>query len=361
MTEKHLIKRSNCWHLNYRLPVRWSGKMVRTSLKTSDVKQARLIRDRFINPIILQDGAINALEEIAKYIQTNDKLITKHISQVKNIIFDTGQTSLKSALDKYFEYLSKSSLRPSSKKDYTAALRTITTNLDITNSVNSLQKEDAIKTRDSMMDTLSATRIVFCFQTFRAFLRWCATEGLAKAHIDDEFIISLPSPDKEHTHDIPPPLADPAMLLLPDWTLAPRISRFTGMRLNEVLMLTPEKIILEHGIYCFALGTETKTKSPRVIPIAEKLKPYVIDKDLKELQSLGHKNDKYNRRIKDIKGLEKCSFHSWRVYFNTRLMQLGIDKAIRMALLGHKASSDDVHTGYTSVKLADLKLAVDLV
>ena len=336
--------------------------MVRTSLKTSDVKQARLIRDRFINPIILQDGAINALEEIAKYIETTDKTIITHINNVKNLIFDNEQTSLKDALNKYYEYLKRSTLRDSTKKDYTAALRTLTAHLDTDNSVNTFNKQDAIKCRDALQDSkLSATRIVFCFQTFRAFLRWCATEGLAKAHIDDEFIISLPSPDKEHTHDIPPPLADPAMLLLPDWTLAPRISRFTGMRLNEVLMLTPEKIILEHGIYCFALGTETKTKSPRVIPIAEKLKPYVIDKDLKELQSLGHKNDKYNRLIKNIKGLENCSFHSWRVHFNTRLMQAGIDKAVRMNLLGHKVSSEDVHTGYTSVKLADLKLAVDLV
>lgn len=94
--------------------------------------------------------------------------------------------------------------------------------------------------------------------------------------------------------------------------------------------------------------------------MARKLAPY-LKGDLRELRKAGHQSDKYNRRVKLIPGCESCSFHSWRVYANTRMMEAGVDRAVRMRLLGHRAGKDDIHTGYTSVALKTMLEAVTCI
>jgi len=361
MAEKYIEQRGKALYLNFRLPVRFGSGRVRVALKTADIKIARNIRDKVVIPILYAGGAINALEAIAKLIHSEEKAVHEHIANIKNTIFNDNEINVKEALNRFIEYINKSTLRTSSKQDYASALLSVKQYVDENKSLHLLNKKDSTLVRDEMLKTLSATRIVFCFQTFRKFLRWCESEGLSKKGIVENFLIPLPTPDKQHTLDIPSLLADQAMLILPEWTLPPRIARYTGMRLNEVLRLTPENIINKHGIYCFQLGTETKTGMPRIIPIAEKLKPFVIGADFKELKALGHKNDKYNRKLKTIPGLEKHKFHSWRTYANTRMMESGIDKAVRMRILGHKGSKDDIHVNYTSVQLSEMKKAVDTI
>jgi len=361
MSEKYIEQRGKALYLNFRLPVKFGRGRVRVALKTSDIKIARNIRDRVVIPILYADGAINALEAIASLIHSEDKAIQEHIVNIKNTIFNDEEISINEALDRFVEYINKGTLRTSSKQDYASALQSVKKHLECNKNLNSLNKKDSTLARDGMLKTLSATRTVFCFQTFRKFLRWCEAEGLSKKGIVENFLIPLPTPDKQHTLDIPASLADQAMKILPEWTLPPRIARYTGMRLNEVLRLTPKSIVNHHGIYCFQLGTETKTGMPRIIPIAEKLKPFVVNADLTELKALGHKNDKYNRKLKTIPGLGKCKFHSWRTYANTRMMESGIDKAVRMCILGHKGSKEDIHVNYTSVQLSEMKKAVDTI
>ena len=69
----------------------------------------------------------------------------------------------------------------------------------------------------------------------------------------------------------------------------------------------------------------------------------------------------YNRRIKKVEGCDKCKFHSWRVFANTTMQKAGIDRAVRMKILGHKVDKDDIHSGYTSVDIQQMKKAIDKI
>jgi len=67
--EKYL-KQDTCgiWHLNFRVPVRFGGKLIRQSLFTEDFNVAASIRDRFVVPILALNSGVAALEEIGKSI-----------------------------------------------------------------------------------------------------------------------------------------------------------------------------------------------------------------------------------------------------------------------------------------------------
>jgi len=43
------------------------------------------------------------------------------------------------------------------------------------------------------------------------------------------------------------------------------------------------------------------------------------------------------------------------------MMESRIDKAVRMRILGHKGSKDDIHVNYTSAQLSEMKKAVDTI
>ena len=309
-------------------------------------------------PVLLHDSVIKALEEISSQVTSSQNEVASHIANLKNVIFNEGSLLISEAFERYSQYINKGTLRGSSKKDYITAIKTIFKDLNCSKSVNSLSKQDAIKVRDSMMHRLSATRVVFCFQTFRKFLRWSEAEGLARSGISETFLIQLPTPQKEHTSDIPVELIDKATFCLPNW-MCPVFSRYTGFRLGEVAGLKSSSLVDLHGILCFQLGTETKTKEPRLVPVADKLKPYLqyIDK----LNNKSHRSDKFNRNIKKIVGLEKCSFHSFRVYANSRMLESAVDQATRMKILGHREHKDQIHIGYSSVKLSELHKAVNTI
>ncbi|MCF7791227.1 MAG: hypothetical protein K9M56_04430 [Victivallales bacterium] len=358
---KYLQKMSYGYRLNFYLPTRYGGKRIRISLGTSSEKRALELRDKIVMPLMYEKTAVDVLNAIAEKIETHDKNLKNEVAEIKNKIFGRDDMDIESAVKKYLNYLDRSSLAKASKQNYTAALHRMLDYLNPLTPLNNLDKPMAIHCRDSLIeDNMSPTRLKFTFQSFRAFLRWCEAEGLSKPALVENFLITLPKVKKTHTSDIPPHLADKAMNVISDWTLIPRISRYTGMRLTEVSSLTPNHLITMHTTLCFHLTSDiTKTSSPRIIPVAEKLKPYITD--LPDLKITAHQNDKYNRKVKTIPGLEKVSFHSWRVYANTRMLESGIDKAVRMKILGHKTTRDDIHTGYTSVQLTELIKAVNTI
>ncbi len=56
----------------------------------------------------------------------------------------------------------------------------------------------------------------------------------------------------------------------------PIIAKYSGMRLAEISQICRKDIRKEHGILCFDICHDTKTQSSkRMVPISDKLKPYV--------------------------------------------------------------------------------------
>ena len=69
--EKYLkLDASGVWHLNFLVPARFGGKLIRQSLFTEDYDVAVSIRDRFVVPILVLNSGVAALEEIGKSIIT---------------------------------------------------------------------------------------------------------------------------------------------------------------------------------------------------------------------------------------------------------------------------------------------------
>ncbi len=60
MDTKMLLKKGNCWYLNFTFPKKYhglAGKKIRISLRTADYKQAKNLRDRFIIPLLAAKSA----------------------------------------------------------------------------------------------------------------------------------------------------------------------------------------------------------------------------------------------------------------------------------------------------------------
>ena len=379
--EKYL-KQDACgiWHLNFRVPVRFGGKLIRQSLFTEDFNVAASIRDRFVVPILALNSGVAALEEIGKSIIAAEGDAIKHLGALKNIITASDGLSLAEANERYMDWMSRSSkFRPATKRKYTDNMRVVIEFLGDRKAVGMLSKDDAVRLRDRMIAAgKSATTIDNVFSLFRGFLRWLNKEGLISSpYVVDNFLVDLPPVRKVNTPIIPPSKADEAMTVLPDWTLIPRVQRYTGMRIGEVEACFTGYlgcgIVTVEGFRCFRITKEfCKTHEDRYVPISDKLAPYItrenvsaaaaqcarFDGDGRRQESPAQK--RYNRAVKKIEGCEGAKDHSWRVYAQTMMIEAGIDDLIVKRIIGHKDRSN-VHYGYTAARVEAMKKALDTI
>lgn len=157
------------------------------------------------------------------------------------------------------------------------------------------------------------------------------------------------------------------------------IARYTGARIGEIASLRAEDVIEVEGVRCLRLLTE-KTGSRgdrsaaegeyRIVPIAEKLVG-TIDECLKRhptgllfpktgtwkwkrAHALGKA---YNRAVKKI--APGKSFHSWRHYAISEMMNAGVPREIRLQIVGHK--DDSVHGGYAHATVQAMLDAVGMI
>ena len=379
--EKYLkLDASGVWHLNFRVPVRFGGKLIRQSLFTEDFNVAASIRDRFVVPILALNSGVSALEEIGKSIIAAEGEAINHLGSLKNIINASEGLSLTDAFERYLAWMEKSSdYRPGTRRKYADNMRVVVEILGNRKAVGMLSKDDAVRLRDRMKAAgKSATTIFHVFSIFRGFLRWLNKEGLISSpYVVDNFLIDLPPVRKVNTPIIPPSKADAAMLALPDWTLIPRVQRYTGMRIGEVEACFTGYlgcgIVNVEGFRCFQITKEfCKTHADRFVPISDKLAPYItkkyiakaaatcahFDADGRRQESPAQK--RYNRAVKKIEGCEGTKDHSWRVYAQTMMIEAGIDDLIVKRIIGHKDSSN-VHYGYTAARVEAMKKALDTI
>jgi len=379
--EKHLKQdESGVWHLIFRVPSRFGGKLVRQSLFTEDYDVAASIRDRYVTPILAINSGVAALEEIGKSIIAAEGDAIKHLGQLKNIVNSSEGLSLTEAYQKYLDWMEKSSdFRPATRRKYTDNLGVIVSMFGSNKAVGMLSKEDAIRLRDKMKDAgKSATTIFHIFSIFRGFLRWLNREGLiSNLYVVENFMIDLPPVRKVNTPIIPPSKADEAMNVLPDWSLFPRVQRYTGMRIGEVeACLTGYLgcgIDTVEGFRCFRITKDfSKTHTDRLVPICDKLSPYITKKNVTAAKAMcarfdgdGRRNEspaqkRYNRAVKKIEGCKNVKDHSWRVYAQTMMIEAGIDDLIVRRIIGHK-DSGNVHYGYTAARVEAMKAALDKI
>lgn len=156
------------------------------------------------------------------------------------------------------------------------------------------------------------------------------------------------------------------------------IARYTGARLGEIAFLRAEDVVEVQGVRCLSFLTEktgsrrgsTPAQKYRYVPIAPKLM-YTVDKCLlkqprdllfpqtgswkwKPAHALGKA---LNRAIKKV--AHDCSFHSWRHYALTEMMNAGVPREIRLQIAGHK--DDSVHGGYTHAKIQSMLEAIETI
>lgn len=385
--EKYLYQLPNgYWQLNFRCPARFGGQLIQVSTRTKNLKVAAKIRDRFVLPILALDSAEHALRLIAESIKQITGEATEQIASLHAIIAGNQDLTLEEAIQKYKIWMNDSSgLRPASIKKYSLALEQVADIIGPEKAVCTLGKTDAIALRDCLLDVehdgkkaKGATTIDNIFATMRSFLRWLHRNGIIPhANLDQSFAIDLPPVRKVNTPIVPPSLADAVMNATPDWTLIPRIQRYTGMRIGEVEACIAGYqgcgIATVEGFRCFRIAKEfCKTHDDRLVPICDKLAPYLTRQILKEAAKScakfgpdGRRQEspaqkKYNRRIKKIPGCENLKDHSWRVYAQTMMLEAGVSESIVKRVIGHRDSAN-VHYGYTAGRLETIKKALDLI
>jgi len=196
--EKYLkLDASGVWHLVFRVPKRFGGKLIRQSLFTEDFDVAESIRDRFVVPILALNSGVAALEEIGKSIIAAEGEAIKHLGTLKNIINASEGLSLTEAYQRYIEWMDKSSdYRPATKRKYKDNINVVVEIIGNRKAVGMLSKEDAVFLRDKLKSSgKSSTTIFHLFSMFRGFLRWLNREGLiSSSFVVDNFSIDLPYP-----------------------------------------------------------------------------------------------------------------------------------------------------------------------
>ncbi len=358
MKEKYIYKRGNCYYFHFKIPPALGKGRIFKSLHTSDMKKAKNIRDTYLSPILSQLSAIDILEKISELISKSRNEADAGMNAIRKGTFGID-SSLKACAGRYIEFIGNSTIRKSTCREYVYIINKIVSILDSKKNVNSMSKSDAITLRDKLIDNTSSSRLSSYFIVFRMFLKWLVEEGVANQYVLDNTRITIPTVKTEKTPVIPLEKVDECMSCHPNWTLVPRIARYTGMRLREILRLKKHNIVRHQDILCIKVDERSKTGEPRIIPVADKLKDYL--KDITEIEKTKKQFDHFNTLVKKIPGCEKCKFHSWRVYANTNMMEAGVDQAVRMKILGHRASKSDIHIGYTSVQISQMKKAVDLI
>ena len=139
------------------------------------------------------------------------------------------------------------------------------------------------------------------------------------------------------------------------------LSLDTGMRRGEVLSLQREYLDVHRQVLVVS-KSKTAGGTGREIPwsvrVAEILTPLAGDTGLVvRYQDGALKNIKRSwRTALRRSGIPRLRFHDLRHTFNTRLMEAGVSRDVRKALMGH--ASSDVNDLYTHVELPGMRAAI---
>jgi len=136
-----------------------------------------------------------------------------------------------------------------------------------------------------------------------------------------------------------------------------------GMRKGEILNQRWEDIYFSRNLL-FVTHSKTPEGEMREIPLTRRFRTLLLD--IKKDEGLVFTYE--GKPIKSIKtawktairraGIRYLNFHQTRHTFNTRLLEAGVIREIRMALLGHSLG-DDPQADYTHVELPVMREAIE--
>ena len=415
---KYLHLRDGNWHFDYKVPAKFkqlfSTDRLRGSLNTSDLKQARHLRDKFLVPALTAITIKELLENFMNAINKSQLEVDDFSSELKAFLKRGDvehRITLKELCGRFTKAYSAGRFAEGSKTKLDSSLRTICHVLGANTVADLIDRERITQFRDTLLSmkinwqtrtksaetsatrTLTPETVSIHLSYLKRIIKWGMSEGLLKISAnpaeDISVIKAASSPHKR------PPSPEEADLLcaMPvpksgkiselTWKSLPLFGRYTGCRVGELSQLTAGNIVVKNGVRClqitaFGEGRQLKTESSeRKVPVADKLAP-ALDRVLQERPSgvlfpdCGHcyaKDGKtihkaahgyikvYNRAAKKISPDQ--SFHCWRAYVNNQLADAGVDILDREAILGHK--SDRVQKSYTADNLQRWKAALDKI
>jgi len=160
---------------------------------------------------------------------------------------------------------------------------------------------------------------------------------------------------------------DRLIKILPTHTLpVVYVGYYTGMRLNESLGLTWDKVNMKEG-FIELEPEDTKTSEPRRVYFNDVLWP--IFRNAGKVRRIDH-NFVFTRRGKPIKsirkgfvnacqkaGIENFRFHDLRHTYNTNMRKAGVDQTVIMKLTGHKTQA--MFNRYNTVDKDDAVMAME--
>lgn len=218
--------------------------------------------------------------------------------------------------------------------------------------------------------------------TLYQMLQYAADEGLVKR----ELVLDKAKPLSKHAKTRPAFTQDQiTAIFAEDWKnhhayVGCRLSSLTGMRLGEVRALTAEQVFPDHIVVNASWSDEegrkaTKSGKPREIPISPEVyemlrqiiyKPgliFSVDGNVPVGEkffngSLRKRMGKLNIEYAPTDTETSLSFHSFRHYFNTRLVAAGVNAEIIRAIIGHE--DEKMTENYTHLQIEDKQKVSEL-
>ena len=138
------------------------------------------------------------------------------------------------------------------------------------------------------------------------------------------------------------------------WSDTVLILCYTGLRINELLALTP--FAYDRNTHCITGGSKTDAGKDRVIPVHSKIRPYlerwladgyatIIHRDGERVKDYWYREHPF-REIMDQIGASGATPHWCRHTFISRARMAGMDELAIKRIVGH-STKGDVTAGYT--------------
>lgn len=407
---KYLQQRGHCWYIRIAKPPKvWGlpGEFIHT-LRTSNLTEARKIRDMYLTPILAETKGFEMVETILKLIAGADERIKEKLQNLGELLGDDeNDLTISQAFKKFIDYKKRTGAMNSTLEKYETTLKSLLKIIKFDKHLSDLTTRDITNWRDTLLDMpsnwmkiqdpqksdapkMSNTTINNQISHVRYLWKWAQKEKYIKAKLSNPAEgIGAGKSSRIRTHK-PITIEECDALVAMEfpnnakafdekvWKYFPVISRYTSMRLNEIGQLTTDDIRMVDGILCFDInennGKTVKADSIRLIPISNSLqkiiKPLIEEcKNSKKVKDLFPNRGDYRGRIAKVfannwdrkaKAIgEHCHFHGLRAYMTTQMANAGIDPIDRKKITGH--SDPSIHAGYTKTDLKRLKKAVDSV
>ena len=292
MDNKFLQKRKNTWYIRVPSPpLEWGlgNKEFLASLKTSDIRSARLIRDKYLTPLMAETAAEGMLKSLLKSVSLANENTTQKMSELRAFLdkekAEKLDLSLKELSDEFINFTHKGDYSPATIKLFTSTMRALNIILGPNTLIRSIDKKKMIMFRDTLLslranwlitnnceninslkakdpaDVVSPTTVKNYFRRIKTFFNWAISEDFLPAPNPAESI-KMPFQKTVIKQVISIAEADQLALLEKPitqsydettWKYMPLIARYTGARFAEVAQLTHMDIIHKHDLLCISI------------------------------------------------------------------------------------------------------------